>query len=685
MEVTSKITANHLKRTAYLYIRQSTVRQVFENTESTKRQYALKQRAVALGWSSERIEVIDTDLGQSGSTAIDRQGFQKLVAEVGLGWAGIVMGLEVSRLARNSMDWHRLIEICALANTLILDEDGIYDPTDFNDRLLLGLKGTMSEAETHFLRARLRGGLLNKARRGELRCQLPVGLLYDINGKVILDPDQQVQTSLHLAFETFLRTGTARRTARYFRDNELLFPRKIISGADKGKVIWGPVTVKRILEVLHNPRYAGAYSYGRGQWKKETNGKKKWEILPRDRWQVLIPDAHPGYISWQQYENIDQKLCQNAQAYGIDRHHGPPREGPALLQGRVICGICGNRMSVRYYKRKDKLTPTYWCNRNYMEHGEAVCQKIPGASIDNAVGELLVEAMTPMAIEVSLAVQQEIQSRLDETDRLRQKQVERARYDANYARRRYMNVDPENRLVADLLEAEWNKNLCALAKAQDDYERKRNADRETMDKTRHKQLFTLTQDFPAIWNDPETPSRERKRMIALLIDDVTLLKKEQIIVQIRYRGGKMTTLKLPLPLNAWQGLKTSKHVLSKMDELFNTYTDSQVADKLNLQGLKSGAGNDFSAENVRWARYSAGLKSFADRLKESGLLTSKQMAIQLGISETTVISWRKKGLLQGRRCNDKNQWLYFPNSKKKINGNQCVNKKSLERTVGGAV
>ncbi|MDA3971390.1 MAG: recombinase family protein [Desulfobulbaceae bacterium] len=685
MGATSKITANHLKRKAYLYIRQSTVRQVFENTESTKRQYALKQRAVALGWPSERIEVIDTDLGQSGSTAIDRQGFQKLVAEVGLGWAGIVMGLEVSRLARNSMDWHRLIEICALTNTLILDEDGIYDPADFNDRLLLGLKGTMSEAETHFLRARLRGGLLNKARRGELRCQLPVGLLYDINGKVILDPDQQVQASLHLVFETFFRTGTAHRTARHFRDNELLFPRKIISGADKGKVIWGPVTVKRVLEVLHNPRYAGAYSYGRGQWKKKTNGKKKWEILPRDRWQVLIPDAHPGYISWQQYENIDQKLCQNALAYGIDRHHGPPREGPALLQGRVICGICGNRMSVRYHKRKDKLAPTYWCNRNYMEHGEAVCQKIPGASIDKAVGDLLVEAMTPMAIEVSIAVQEEIQSRLDETDRLRQKQVERARYEANYARRRYMNVDPENRLVADLLEAEWNKNLRALAKAQDDYERKRNADRETMDKTRHKQLFTLARDFPAIWNDPETPNRERKRMIALLIDDVTLLKKEQIIVQTRYRGGKTTTLKLPLPLNAWQGLKTSKHVLSKMDELFNKYTDSQVADKLNLQGLKSGAGNDFSAASVRWARYSAGLKSFADRLKKSGLLTSKQMGIQLGVSETTVISWRKKGLLQGRRCNDKNQWLYFPNLKKKINGNQCANKKSFERTVGGAV
>ena len=245
METNSKISAKHLKRTAYLYVRQSTVRQVFENTESTKRQYELKQRAIALGWPAERIDVIDTDLGQSASTAVDRQGFQKLVAEVGLGWGGIVMGLEVSRLARNSMDWHRLIEICALTHTLILDEDGIYDPTDFNDRLLLGLKGTMSEAETHLLTARLRGGLLNKARRGELRCQLPVGLVYDAKGQVILDPDSQVQASLHLLFETFFRTATAHRTARHFRDHGLLFPRRILSGADKGKLIWGPLAVKQ--------------------------------------------------------------------------------------------------------------------------------------------------------------------------------------------------------------------------------------------------------------------------------------------------------------------------------------------------------------------------------------------------------------------------------------------------------
>ncbi len=695
MEKSSKITAKHLERTAYLYIRQSTVRQVFENTESTKRQYDLKQRAISLGWPSERIEVIDSDLGQSGSTSANRQGFQKLVAEVGLGWAGIVMGLEVSRLARNSMDWHRLIEICALSNTLILDEDGIYDPTDFNDRLLLGLKGTMSEAETHLLRARLRGGLLNKARRGELRCHLPIGLAYDDKDQVIIDPDKQTQASLRLLFETFFRVETAHRTARHFRDNGLLFPRQVLSGPDKGKVFWGPLAVRRVLLVLHNPRYAGAFAWGRGQWKSKTNRKKNWEILPRDQWQVLIKDAHPGYISWQQYEEIDQRLRKNASAYGIDRRHGPAREGPALLQGRAVCGICGNRMTVRYHKRGDKLIPDYWCNRSYMEHGTPVCQQIPGASIDAAVGKLLVEAMTPMAIEVSLAIQEEIQSQLDEADRLRHKQVERARYEADYARRRYMNVDPENRLVADSLEAEWNQKLRALAKAHDDYERKRNADQEGMGNVQRKQLFSLTQDFPAIWNDPKTPNRERKRMVALLIEDVTLLKKEQIIIQSRFKGGGTTTLKLPLPLNAWQGRKTPKHVLAKMDELLNKHTDSEVADKLNQQGLRSGADEEFSTASVRWARYASGLKSYADRLKESGLFTTKQLGIQFGVCETTVISWRNKGFIQGRRCNDRNQWLHFPPSKtvefelkqrvKKFNSHKRVNKKGFAITVGGAV
>jgi DNA invertase Pin-like site-specific DNA recombinase len=673
METTSKINAEHLNRTAYLYVRQSTVRQVFENTESTKRQYGLRQRAVALGWPQERIEVIDTDLGQSGSSAVDRQGFQKLVAEVGLGRAGIVMGLEVSRLARNCTDWHRLIEICALSNTLILDEDGIYDPMEFNDRLLLGLKGTMSEAETHLLRARLRGGLLNKARRGELCCHLPVGLVYDDRHQVILDPDKQVQQSLRLLFETFFRTGTAHRIAKHFRHHGVLFPRRVLTGPEKGKVIWGPLGVRNVLLVLHNPRYAGAYAFGRGRWKKEAGGRKKWELLPRDRWQVLIPDAHPGYISWQQYEDIDQRLRQNALAYGIDRRHGPVREGPALLQGRVVCGICGNRMSVHYHRRGLQLVPDYLCNRNYMEHAAPVCQIIPGASIDAAVGKLLVEAMTPMAIELSLAVQEEIRAQLEEADRLRRRQVERARYEADSARRRYMHVDPENRLVADTLEAEYNEKLRALAEAQDNYERQCSADRKVFSEARRTQLFSLIQDFPAIWNDPKTPQRERKRIVALLIEDVTLIKAEKITIQVRFKGGATTTLTTPLPLNAWQGRRTPENLVALIDELLDSRTDAEVAGLLNEKGCVTGAGEKFSKQSVRWIRHSKGVKSYKERLKEKGMMTPDEISKPYGISCDTVKSWRKKGILVGRKCNDKGDWLYYPPSSE----NLSIMKKSI--------
>jgi hypothetical protein len=451
---------------------------------------------------------------------------------------------------------------------------------------------------------------------------------------------------------------------KHFRDHGLLFPRRVLSGPEKGKVIWGPIGVRNVLLVLHNPRYAGAYAFGRGRWKKETDGSKKWELLPRDRWQVLIPDAHPGYISWQQYEEIDQRLRQNALAYGIDRRHGPVREGPALLQGRVVCGICGNRMSVHYHRRSKKLVPDYLCNRNYMDHAAPVCQIIPGASIDAAVGKLLVEAMTPMAIELSLAVQEEIQAQWEQADRLRRQQVERARYEADSARHRYMHVDPENRLVADSLEAAWNEKLRALAEAQDNYERQCSADRKVFSEAQRKQLFFLIQDFPAIWNDPKTPQRERKRMVALLIEDVTLLKAEKITIQVRFKGGATTTLRVPLPLNAWQGRKTPDHIVALIDELLDRHTDAEVAELLNERGCITGAGEKFSKESVRWIRNSKGSKSYKERLREKGMMTPDEISKHCGISYDTVKSWRKKGILIGRKCNDKGDgFIIFPRAK----------------------
>lgn len=352
-----KVTASHLKRKAYLYVRQSSMQQVFENTESTKRQYALKERAVSYGWRLEDIVVIDSDQGQSGASAADRKGFQHLVAEVSLGRAGVVLGLEVSRLARNSTDWHRLLEICALSDTLIVDEDGLYNPGDFNDRLLLGLKGTMSEAELHMLRARLRGGLLNKARRGELKTPLPIGMLYDAADQVVLDPDQQVQNSLHHIFRTFLRTGSASATVKAFRDQKLPFPRRPRYGPRKGELVWGALTHSRVLQILHNPRYAGAFVFGRYRQQRLPGNRVNNKLLPRDQWHTVLPDAHPGYITWEQYDQNEKKLHDNAMANGHDRRQSPPREGPALLQGIVLCGICGDRMTLRYQSCQGKQTP----------------------------------------------------------------------------------------------------------------------------------------------------------------------------------------------------------------------------------------------------------------------------------------------------------------------------------------
>ncbi len=441
-EIHSKVQARHLKRQAFLYVRQSTLRQVLENTESTHRQYDLRQRAIALGWRLEQIVVIDSDLGQSGASAVDRAGFQRLVTEVSLGHVGIVMGLEVSRLARNSTDWHRLLEICAFADSLILDEDGVYDPAHFNDRLLLGLKGTMSEAELHVLRARLRGGILNKARRGELEMRLPIGFVYDNQGKVRLDPDVRVQESLHQFFRTFRRTGSATATVKAFREQGLKFPRRCYKGTYAGEVIWTDLRHSRSLYLLHNPRYAGTFCFGRLRQRKLIDGRHACERLPQEEWIAFIRDAHEAYISWQEFEQNTRCLRDNAHARGPDRERGAPREGPALLQGLAICALCGQRMTIRYHQRGIRRVPDYLCQSRRIQRGEPLCQQIHGAALDQAIAALLVQAVTPVTLEVALAVQQEIESRSVESDRLRHQEVERARYQSDLARRRFMQVDP---------------------------------------------------------------------------------------------------------------------------------------------------------------------------------------------------------------------------------------------------
>ena len=653
-----KVTARHLARSAYLYVRQSTMRQVMENTESTERQYALRQRAVALGWPSDGVVVIDTDLGKSGAST-DREGFQKLVAEVGMGRAGIVLGLEVSRLARNSTDWHRLLEICALTDTLILDEDGIYDPAHFNDRLLLGLKGTMSEAELHVLAARLRGGLINKARKRELHCRLPVGFVYDGQGRVVLDPDKQVQESVRLLFRTFDRTGAAHATVKYFRNQRLLFPTRVLGGLRTGELAWGPLSLGRVASVLHSPWYAGAYAYGRSRWARRPGGKHRRELRPPSEWLALIRDAHPGYISWDDYARNEQRLQASSKALHIDRSETPPREGPALLQGRAVCGLCGSRMHVRYSSRGEKNKPIYVCPGRGRGFADPLCQTILGATIDAAVGDLLVEAVTPMALELTLDVQKEIQSRADEADRLRHRQVERAQFEVDLARQRYMHVAPSNRLVADSLEADWNAKLRSLSEAREQYDRERAVDHLAVDGGRRRSILALATDFPAVWRDPATPDRERKRMLALLIEDVTLTKRREISVAIRFKAGATTTLTLPRPLTAQQMRATHPEVRAQIDVLLDEYTDAQVAHVLNERGFQTGAGDPFDAVSVQWVRFSAKLPSLKLRLLAAGMITTKQLTEKTGAPRTTISRWRTKGLIQARMCAESGEWLYW--------------------------
>jgi DNA invertase Pin-like site-specific DNA recombinase len=652
-----KVTAEHLRRSAYLYVRQSTLRQVMENTTSTDRQYALRQRAVALGWAIDQVVVIDEDLGRSGASAEGRGGFQRLVADVGMGKAGLVIGLEVSRLARNNADWQRLLEICALSETLILDEDGLYDPCSFNDRMLLGLKGTLSEAELHFLTARLRGGQLTKARSGELVMPLPVGLVYDPAGRVVLDPDQGVRDAVAHLFATFARTGSARATVKAFAAEDLRFPSRVQTGPNKGTLAWFPLRHHRVLQVLHNPRYAGAFVYGRRRQRRGPDGRTRNSVQPREAWTSLIPGAHTGYIGWDSFEENLRRLAEGAHAHGAERRAGPPREGPALLQGLAVCGRCGGRMTVRYHSRRGEVLPQYSCQRAGIEDGGPICAAIAGQGVDAAVGELLLATVTPLALEVALAVQAELEGRTVEADALRRQHVERARHAAEQARRRYLAVDPDNRLVAANLEADWNESLRMLTRAQEDYERQAagTAPLAAQDKAR---IAALASDFPALWSDPRTPQRERKRMVRLLVEDVTLIRADDIAVHVRLRGGRAETLHVAVGLTAPEARRTPAAVVAEVDRLLDHHTEGGVADALNRAGIVSGTGQPFHAGMVNHVRRNHGLADRKQRLAARGLVDLDEAAARMGVCTSTVKAWHHEGRIEGEPLNDKGQHYY---------------------------
>ena len=654
------VTSAHLERDAYLYIRQSTARQVIENTESTLRQYALRERAVTYGWPLERIHVIDNDLGKSGASAQHRDGFQDLVSAVALGKAGIVMGLEVSRLARNCADWHRLIELCAMTGTLILDQDGTYDPTGFNDRLVLGLKGTFSEAELHILKARMRGGVLNKARRGELEMMPPVGLMYQENGVLALDPDAAVQAAIRLVFDTFEHTGSAFQAVRRMVDDGLRFPCRLRVGEKKGDLTWAVPTHCRVLQVLRNPRYAGAFVYGRSRARPQPDGRINVRKLPLAEWQFVFPESHSGYISWDQYLANQQRLTDNSMAFGKQRSSGPVREGPALLQGRVLCGICGAHMTMQYNHVREKLLPIYMCQEDSVRRGRRICQQIRGVALDQAMSALLIELMTPMTVDIALAVQQEIEARIGETDELRRAQLERARYEAELARRRYMKADPDNRLVVGNLEADWNEKLRLHLAAQEDYEQQTQKERRLIDARTRQQLLSMVEDFPRVWNDPCIEPRERKRIVRLLIEDVTLIKTDVITAHVRLRGGATRTLTVPVGLPAWMIRKTPAAIVSLIDELLDTYSEVEITAILNERGYRTYRQIPYTLDRVVWLRDTYKLKSRRQRLQEQGFGTTEQLRRRLGVSQSTIRCWRNQGLLPRRYHGNQSRCLYGP-------------------------
>lgn len=668
-EPSRTITREHLDRDALLYVRQSSPHQVRENKESTARQYKLRDRAIALGWERERVKTIDDDLGHSGASTEGRDGFKHLVAEVSMGRVGLVMGLEVSRLARNNADWHRLLELCAMNHSLILDDDGLYDPNDFNDRLVLGLKGTMSEAELHFLRSRLKGGILNKAKRGEYRVPLPIGFVYTEDKKVALDPDRQVQDVLRLFFRTYARLGSAHATTVEFHRKGIRFPRRPRCGPHRGELLWGPLHYSQALIILRNPRYAGAYAYGRSVLCFGPGGTVRTRRKPREEWFAFIPGAHPGYITWEEYERNQRRLAEAAQVARVQQRRGPPREGPALLQGIVLCGLCGYRMGVCYRTGNGTYRPLYFCrgsdpvrgeqSQNHPAHGHVGLQ---GQFIDQAVGQLLLESMTPLAVEVALRVQQEVEARLGGEDRIRRQALERTQYEADLARHRFMKVDPDHRLVADSLEAEWNEKLRAHAHLHDEYERWKKERRHDLTEEEKRKVRSLAGDFASVWNDPRTVPQERKRMVRLLVEDVTLLKgEESYTAHVRLKGGATRTLTVPRPPRSWEIRRTNPIVLEAIRTLAPEHTDAEVAALLNGRGLRPIKTEKFRAHTIGNLRQTFGIRGRRQALLERGLLTAEEVSKRVGKSRAQVFRLRQQGVLHGTWANDR-EFLYDPSS-----------------------
>jgi DNA invertase Pin-like site-specific DNA recombinase len=597
------ITATQHERLAYVYVRQSTLWQVSEHQESTERQYRLQERARDLGWPPTAIAVIDEDQGRSGSSATARTGFQRLVSEVSLGQVGIVLMLEASRLARNSSDWHRLIELCGLSHTLLADEEAIYDPRDPNDRLLLGVKGTLSEAELFTLRTRLYEGRWNKARKGLLSFSVPVGYVAAAAGTWDLDPDQQVRERLSYLFATFRRLGVARQVVREFKRQGLDLPTRAVGKGAYGTLQWKAPTLSAVVRILENPAYAGAYVYGRWEYLAEQRspktGKAQVRRRPRDQWPVLIQEHHPAYVSWEEFMRTQDQVRQNWQHEG---NRGVARDGAALLQGIVWCGYCGRKMGVHHPAATQKRSPAYLCQRGQQQEGqESLCQSMTARPVDAAVTQAFLEAVSPLGIEVAAQVLDQAERQLMAQRRQWELQLEQARYEARLAQRKYDAVDPDHRLVAAELERRWNAQLTRVAELEQAAAKAEQEARWTLSAEERAAMQTLAQDLSTIWHAETTTYTERKQLLRLAIESVHLdgvSRPRWIEVQIRWRSGVVTRLEVPRVKPGEGSLKTPAPAVARIHELAADASYADIADALNAAGWRTAFGRPFTSQHV---------------------------------------------------------------------------------------
>jgi len=642
MNGTGKIRSAHLERKAILYIRQSTMRQVYENTESTIRQYALKDKLVNMGWTPDKVETIDCDLGRSGAEATSRTGFRQMLADVGEGNVGAVACIECSRLSRHSGDWSRLTEICALSGAILIDDDGIYDPNDFNDRLLLGLKGTMSEAELHFLRGRMRGGALSKAERGELRYTLPVGYIYDEAGKTVKDPDSQIQSALTLFFESFRICGAANKLATYYGEKGYLFPTDRNRGfGSKTDIYWEPLTPSRALYILKSPTYAGVYAYGRIQTKATVNGKIRRPVSEENVISFL-ESHHEPYISLDEHRLNCELLSANSTRKGAS----VPREGKALLPGVALCAKCGSRLSVSYKSEKGAMYWQYICGHvrkgEPFSHNRCIC--ISGRVVDQAVSEAILQKLTPEAVQAAEEVWRELDSRNSAEEQYFILQVEKARYEAELAKKRYMNADPENRLVAAELERLWNDKMALLANASGELTKHRATSDSVRVSPDIDELFSFPERLEKAWRNDSLDITDKKRIIRCLVEDVAFaLEGDGIAIGIRFKGGLTEHMNIRRPLKKYETWTTDPEIVEYVREASQRHTVEEMVAHLNGQGKKSGKGFAFTLSSVRAIQYQYEIPSLKKHLRSIGYLSTEEKAKEIGISQNALNKRRKNG------------------------------------------